>query len=185
MGSLISASLASLDGFVADRDGAFDWAEPDAEVHTFINDLERSVGTHLLGRRMYEVLRVWDTIDVEGQPAHTREFAELWRATDKLVYSRTLGSVTGARTQLEPRFEPEAVRRLKTSSDRDLSVGGPGLAAHAFRAGLVDEVQLYLAPVVVGGGTRFFPDDVRVDLALTDTRRFANGMVFVRYRVRA
>jgi dihydrofolate reductase len=184
MGSLIASSLASLDGFIADRDERFDWAEPDAEVHLFVNDLERSVGTYLLGRRLYEVMVVWETVELEGEPDHIRGFAELWRAADKIVYSSTLTSVTGSGARLERDFDPEAIRALKTSTDRDLAIGGPGLASHAFRAGLVDEVRLFLAPVVVGGGTRFFPDGLRIDLELVETRRFGNGMVFVRHRVR-
>lgn len=183
MGSLIVSSLASLDGFVADRAGSFDWAEPDEEVHRFVNDLSRSVGTYLLGRRLYQVMVVWETMPLEDEPAHIRAFAELWRAADKIVYSSTLASVTGAGARLERTFDADAVRRLKATSERNLVVGGPGLAAHAFRAGLVDEVDLFLAPILVGGGTRFFPVDLRIPLELVDTRRFANGMVFVRHRV--
>lgn len=184
MGALIVSSLASLDGFVADRDGTFDWAEPDEEVHRFVNDLQRSVGTYLLGRRLYETMVVWETWDVEDQPDHIRDFAGFWRSAEKIVYSRTLEAVTGARARLERAFDPDAVRRLKASSDRDLALGGPTLAAHAFRGDLVDEIRLFLAPAVVGGGTAFFPDDVRLDLELVDERRFGNGMVFVRHRVR-
>ena len=183
MGSLIVSALASLDGFIADREGRFDWAEPDEEVHRFVNDLSRPVGTYLLGRRLYEVMVVWDTMPLAGQPDHIRDFAELWRAADKIVYSTTLASVAGTGARLQRTFDPDAVARLKATSERPLAVGGPGLAAHAFRAGLVDEVHLFLAPIVVGGGTAFFPDD-RVPLELVDTRRFANGMVFVRHRVR-
>ena len=182
MGSLIVAGLASLDGFIADREERFDWAEPDEEVHRFVNDLSRNVGTYLLGRRLYEVMVVWDSMPLEGLPDHIRDFAELWRAADRIVYSTTLASVTGG-ARLERAFDADAVARLKATSERDLAVGGPGLAAHAFRAGLVDEVHLFLAPIVVGGGTPFFPDGVRVPLELIDTRRFANGTVFVRHRV--
>jgi dihydrofolate reductase len=184
MGSLIAMSLTSLDGYVNDRQGRFEWAEPDPEVHAFVNDAARSIGTYLLGRRLYEVMVVWETLELQGEPDHVRDFAQLWRAADKIVYSRTLGSVEGAGARLERTFDPDAVRRLKATSDRDLSIGGPGLAAHAFRAGLVDEVGLFLSPVAVGGGTPFFPADLRIDLDLTDQRRFGNGMVFVRYRVR-
>ena len=180
---MIASGLVSLDGFVADREGRFDWAEPDEEVHRFVNYLSRRVGTYLLGRRLYEVMVVWDTMALEGLPDHIRDFAELWRTTDKIVYSTTLASVTGASTRLQRTFDADAVSRLKAASERDLAVGGPGLAAHAFHAGLVDEVHLFLTPIVVGGGARFFPDDVRVRLELVDTRRFANGMVFVRYGV--
>jgi dihydrofolate reductase len=182
MAELIYSALASLDGFVADADGKFDWAEPDEEVHAHVNDLSRRVGTFLLGRRMYEVLSTWETIELAGQPSPIREFAEIWRAADKIVYSRTLETAATARTRLERDFDPDAVRGLKASAERDLSVAGPELAAHAFRAGLVDECHLYLAPVVVGGGTRSLPDGVRLQLDLVDERRFGNGTVYVRYR---
>jgi dihydrofolate reductase len=179
---LIYPTIASLDGYVADRDGNFDWAEPDEEVHTFVNDLERSAGTHLYGRRMYEVMAVWETIDLADQPPSMRDYAEIWRAADKIVYSRTLERVSSARTRIERDFDPEAVRRLKESAERAVLVGGPTLAAHAIAAGLVDEWHLFVAPVVVGGGTRNLPDDVRLNLELMDERRFANGVVYLRYR---
>jgi dihydrofolate reductase len=179
---LIYPAIASLDGYVADRDGNFDWAEPDEEVHTFVNDLERSAGTHLYGRRMYEVMAVWETLDLADEPPSMRDYAEIWRAADKIVYSRTLERVSSARTRIERDFDPEAVRRLKESAERDVLVGGPTLAAHAIAAGLVDEWHLFVAPVVVGGGTRNLPDDVRLDLELMDERRFANGVVYLRYR---
>jgi dihydrofolate reductase len=182
MAKLIYTTLESLDGYVADTDGKFDWAEPDEEVHAFVNELERPVGTHLLGRRMYEVLVYWETLDLVDEPPVIRDFAEIWRAADKVVYSRTLEAVASARTRIEREFDPEAVRRLKADADRDLSVGGPGLAAHAFAAGLVDELHLFVAPVAVGGGTRSLPDGVRVDLELLDERRFANGTVYLHYR---
>jgi dihydrofolate reductase len=180
MGRLIYSALASLDGYVADTDGKFDWAAPDAEVHSFLNDLERPVGTILLGRRIYEWLTVWDTID---DPApEMRDFAQIWRAADKVVYSRTLEEVSTARTRIEREFDPEAVRRMKAEAERDLSIGGPELAAQAIRAGLVDECQLYLSPIVVGGGTAALPDGVRWELELVDERRFGNGVVYMRYR---
>jgi dihydrofolate reductase len=182
MAKLIYANLQSLDGYIADEDGNFDWAEPEEEVHAFVNDLERPVGTHLYGRRMYEVLLAWEDVPLEGQPEHIREYAGIWRAADKIVYSKTLEAVPSAGTRLERNFDPEAVRRMKQESDRDLSIGGPGLAAHAFRAGLVDECHLFVAPVIVGGGTRSLPDGVRLDLELMDERRFGNGFVFLRYR---
>ena len=173
---LVYSALASLDGYIADAGGRFEWAAPDAEVHAFVNDLERGVGTLLLGRRMYEVLAPWDTMD---DPApEMRDFAEIWRAADKVVYSRTLEEVSTARTRIEREFDPEAVRRL----DGFVSIGGPELAGHAFRAGLVDELQLFLSPVLVGGGTAAFPDGVRRDLELVEERRFGNGFVFLRYR---
>jgi dihydrofolate reductase len=182
MGKLIYSALASLDGYVADEDGRFDWAEPDEEVHTFLNDLERPVGTYLYGRRMYEVLAAWETIT--DQTPHIRDFAEIWRAADKVVYSRTLAAPSSARTRIERDFDPEAVRQMKAAAEHDLTVGGPNLAAHAFKSGLVDECHLFLAPIVVGGGNQALPDHVRVRLELLDERRFGNGMVFLHYRTR-
>ena len=182
MGDLIYSMIASLDGYIADDEGRFDWAEPDPEVHAFINELERDVGTYLYGRRLYEVMAVWETWPVEEDPPHIRDYAEIWRAADKVVYSTTLDEVSTPRTRIERSFDPEAVRQMKASAERELSVGGPNLAAHAIRAGLVDECHLFIAPIVVGGGTSAFPDDVRLKLELLDERRFANGMVYVRYR---
>jgi dihydrofolate reductase len=184
MAKLIYSAISSLDGYVADEHGNFDWGEPDEEVHRFVNDLARPAGTYLYGRRMYEVLSAWETIPTDDQPPFIGEFAEIWRAADKVVYSRTLPSVSTARTRLERTFDPEAVRRLKAQADADLTVGGPGLAAEAFKAGLVDACQLFLAPVVVGGGTRSLPDKVRLELELLDERRFGNGMVHLHYRTR-
>jgi dihydrofolate reductase len=178
---LIYLTIASLDGYVADEDGKFDWGEPDEEVHTFINDLARPVGTHLYGRRMYEVLVAWENLSLADQPPYIRDFAEIWRAADKIVYSKTLETVSSARTRLEREFDPEAVRQLKASADRDLAVAGPELAGQAIKAGLVDELQLLLAPVLVGGGTDALPDKVRMELELLDERRFGNGMAFLRY----
>ena len=182
MGKLIYSAIASLDGYIADEEGRFDWAEPDDEVHAFVNDLERSVGTYLYGRRLYEVMAVWETWSVEDEPPAIRDYAEIWRAADKVVYSTTLDEASTARTRIERRFDPEEVRRMKAGSERDLSVGGAGLAAHAFRAGLVDECRLFVAPVLVGGGTRALPDGVRLGLELADERRFSNGMVSLGYR---
>jgi dihydrofolate reductase len=184
MAELIYSALASLDGYVADEDGKFDWAEPDEEVHTFVNDLSRPIGTYLLGRRMYEVLVAWETIDLSDEPPVIRDFAEIWRAADKIVYSRTLETVSSARTRIERDFDPDAVRQLKAAADRDLAVGGPELAAQAFEAGLIDECHLFLSPVVVGGGKQSLPDNVRLQLELLDERRFGNGTVFLRYRTR-
>jgi dihydrofolate reductase len=175
---LVYSALASLDGYVADADGRFEWAAPDAEVHAFVNDLERGVGTMLLGRRMYEVLAVWETMD-EPEP-EMRDFAEIWRAADKVVYSRTLETVATARTRIEREFDPEAVRAMK--AEVDVSIGGPELAGHALRAGLVDELQLLISPILVGGGTAALPDGVRRELELVEERRFGNGVVFLRYR---
>ena len=185
MAKLIYMAITSLDGYIEDEEGRFDWAAPDAEVHAFVNDLERPVGTHLYGRRMYETMAVWQTMGNEpGLPAAEVDFAELWRAIDKVVYSRTLDAVSTPRTRLEREFDPEAVRRMKEAADRDISVGGPGLAEHAFRAGLVDEVHLFVSPVVVGGGKPGLPRDVRVELELLDERRFGNGVVHMHHRTR-
>jgi dihydrofolate reductase len=185
MAKLIYSSIASLDGYIADEDGNFDWAEPDEDVHTLVNDLARPVGTFLLGRRMYEVLVAWETMGTAEQPPFIRDFAEIWRAADKIVYSTSLDTVSSARTRIERAFDPEAVRQLKGTAERDLLVGGPGLAAHAISAGLVDECHLFVVPVVVGGGTRFLPNDVRLRLELLDERRFGNGTVHLRYRTTA
>jgi dihydrofolate reductase len=179
---LIYSAITSLDGYTADEDGSFDWAVPDEEVHTFINDLERPVGTYLYGRRMYEVMIGWETIALADQPPSMRDFAAIWQAADKIVYSTTLETVSSARTRVERAFDPGAVRQLKASVARDLTVGGADLAAHAFEAGLVDECHLVVAPIVVGGGTQAFPANVRVRLELVDERRFGNGMVYLCYR---
>jgi dihydrofolate reductase len=184
MAKLIYSAIASLDGYVADPDGRFDWAEPDEEVHRFVNDLERSVGTHLYGRRMYEVMVFWETAGGADEPAFVRDYAEIWRAADKIVYSRTLETASSAKTRIERDFDPDAVRQLKATAGRDLTVGGPRLAGQALAAGLVDESQFFVAPVVVGGGTRSLPDGVRQDLELLDERRFGSGVVYLRYRIR-
>src|SRR5437016_7030159 len=185
MANLIYSAITSLDGFVADEDGNFDWAAPDEEVHAFVNELERPVGTYLYGRRMYEVMVYWETVPaLAEQPPVVRDFAEIWRAADKIVYSKTLGTVSSARTRIERDFDPEAVRQMKATAGRDLTVGGPELAARALEAGLVDEVHLFLAPVVVGAGNRSLPAGVRLDLELLDERRFGSGMVHLRYRTR-
>ena len=183
MARLIHTGSISLDGYLTDEQGNFDWAEPDDEVHAFVNDRERSIGTYLYGRQLYEVMSAWETIGDES--AVMRDYAEVWRAADKVVYSTTLPAVHTARTRLERSFDPAAVRALKESADRDLSIGGPGLAVHALRAGLVDEIDLYVSPIVVGGGRRFLPDGVRLKLELAEERRFASGVVFLRYTVRS
>lgn len=152
-------------------------------MHTLVNDLVRTVGTYLLGRRMYEVLVAWETMDLAEQPPYIRDFAEIWRSADKIVYSRTLGDVANARTWIEHAFDPIAIRRMKATTERDLTVGGPGLAARAFEVGLVDECHLFLAPIVVGGGTRAVTDHVRLPLDLLDERRFGSGFVHLHYRV--
>jgi len=182
MAQLIYSAIMSLDGYIADENGNFDWAEPDEEVHAFVNDLERPIGTYLYGRRMYDVMVAWETITDE-QP-FMRDYAELWRAADKIVYSRSLEAVSSARTRLERSFDSDAVREMKASAERDISVGGPELAAQAIRAGLVDEIHLFLSPIVVGGGTRALPDGVRVKLELLAERRFGNGVVYLRYRAK-
>jgi dihydrofolate reductase len=184
MAKLIYSAITSLDGYVADEDGKFDWAEPDEEVHTFVNDLQRPVGTYLYGRRLYEVMVAWETLDLAEQSPSLQDFAELWQAADKVVYSRTLEAVSSARTRIEREFDPEAIRQLKAAAERDLLVGGPALAAQALEAGLVDECHLFLAPIVVGGGNQSLPNDVRVKLELLDERRFGNGVVYLRYAVR-
>ncbi|HWM64226.1 MAG TPA: dihydrofolate reductase family protein [Solirubrobacterales bacterium] len=182
MAKLIYSAIASLDGYIADEEGNFDWAEPDEEVHAFVNDLERPVGTYLYGRRMYETMAVWETDPsfTASSPA-MRDFAEIWQAAEKIVYSRTLGAVSTGRTRIEREFEPAAVGELKRSAESDLAIGGANLAARALEAGLVDECHLFLAPVLVGAGSRCWPDRVRLDLDLLDERRFGNGMVYLRY----
>jgi dihydrofolate reductase len=183
MAKLIYSAITSLDGYVADERGNFDWAAPDEELHAFVNGLERPVGTYLYGRRMYEVMRAWETPDtLPDQSPVMRDFAQIWQAADKVVYSRTLEAVSSARTRIEREFDPEAVRQMKASAEHDLSVGGPDLAAHALAAGLVDECHLFLTPVVVGGGKRSLPDGVRLRLRLLDEHRFGNGVVHLHYR---
>ncbi len=185
MAKLIYSAIASLDGYIEDRAGNFDWAEPDEEVHTFINDLERPVGTYLYGRRMYETMAGWETDPtLASRSEFTKDFAQIWQAADKIVYSKTLATASTGGTRIERDFDPHAVRRMKTSAGSDLMVGGPNLAAHAFKAGLVDECHLFVAPIVVGGGKQSLPDDVRLELELLDERRFGNGMVHLRYRAR-
>ena len=185
MAKLIYSGITSLDGYVADADGNFEWSVPDEEVHTFVNDLERPVGTYLYGRRMYEVMVAWETVHtLADQPPFVQDFAGIWRAADKIVYSKTLQTVSSARTRIERDFDPEAVRQMKASAGRDITVGGPDLAAQALKAGLVDECHLLVTPIVVGGGKQFLPDDVRLKLELLDERRFGNGVVHLHYRTR-
>jgi dihydrofolate reductase len=186
MARLVYSAITSLDGYVADKDGKFDWAAPDEEVHSFVNDLERRAGTHLYGRRMYEVMAFWETAHTAADiPPFMREYAEIWQAADKVVYSRTLEKVTSDRTRIERDFDPEAVRQMKAQAQHDMTVGGPDLAAQAIKAGLVDEFHLFVAPVVVGGGNPALPGDVRVNLELMDERRFNSGVVHLHYRVSA
>jgi dihydrofolate reductase len=182
MVKLIYSAITSLDGYVADERGKFDWSAPDDEVHRFVNDLERPIGTYLYGRRMYEVMVYWETAHtVADQPPFIRDYTEIWQAADKIVYSKTLDEVSSARTRIEREFDPEQVQQLKAQAERDLSVGGPDLAAQAIRAGLVDEYHLFVTPIVVGGGTQSLPDGVRLQLELLAERRFANGVVYLRY----
>jgi dihydrofolate reductase len=183
MARLIYSAITSLDGYVADGDGNFDWAAPDEEVHTFVNDLERPVGTYLYGRRMYEVMASWENAHTfTDLPPFIQDFAEIWQAADKIVYSTTLQTVSSARTRIERSFDPETVRRMKATAKGDISVGGPDLAAQAVRAGLVDECHLFVTPIVVGGGTLFLPHNVRLELELLDVRRFGSGVVHLHYR---
>jgi dihydrofolate reductase len=180
MAKLIYLTIMSLDGFIADEDGNFDWAAPDEEVHRFVNDLYRTVGTDLYGRRMYETMVYWETggddSDIE------RDFAQLWRAKDKVVYSRSLERAASARTRIEREFDPDAVRAMKESAAKDLGIGGPHLAAQAIEAGLVDELQLFVVPVLVGAGNHALPN-LKARLALREEHRFQNGTVFLRYEI--
>jgi dihydrofolate reductase len=183
MGRLVYTTICSLDGYVADASGSFEWAAPDAEVHQFVNDLERGVGTMLCGRRLYEVMRYWDTAPSDDPESVGDDYARVWRATDKVVYSTTLEAVSAPRTRLERSFDPAAVKAWVREQTDDVSVGGPSLAAQALRAGVVDEVSVFRVPHVVGGGTPILPADVRLDLRLRDSRTFGNGTTYARYDV--
>jgi dihydrofolate reductase len=184
MTKLIYAAIASLDGYVEDEEGKFDWAAPDEEVHAFVNDLDRPIGTYLYGRRMYETMVFWETVSTEAdQPTVFQDYAGIWQAAEKIVYSRTLQTVSSARTRIERDFDRDAVRQLKQSSVANIAVGGAELAGHAIRAGLVDECHLLLCPIVVGAGKRALPDNVGAQLELLDERRFRNGVVHLHYRV--
>lgn len=184
MAKLRYSAITSLDGYVVDDEGSFDWAAPDEAVHTFVNDLERPIGTYLYGRRMYDVMRYWETAPTDqDQPAYLADYARIWQAAGKIVFSTTLEDAPTARTKLERRFDPDVIRAIKAASDRDLGVGGPGLAATAIRAGLVDELHRLVVPEIVGGGTSFLPRGVRLGLELVDERRFPNGTVSLHYRI--
>lgn len=183
MAKLIYSAIASLDGYIEDEQGRFDWAEPDEEVHSFVNDLERPVGTYLYGRGMYETMVAWETLPLSGESPVMRDFAEIWRDADKIVYSTTLERVSTARTRLERRFDTDAVDQLKAASERDLAIGGAALGSAALAGGLVDELHLLLVPVVVGGGKRALPDGVHLKLELQESRSFESGTVYLRYRV--
>jgi dihydrofolate reductase len=183
MAKLIYSAITSLDGYVEDTDGKFDWAAPDEEVHAFVNDLERPIATYLYGRRMYDTMVFWETATGHEEPAVFRDFAEIWRAAEKIVYSRTLQAASSARTRIERDFSPGALRELKSASVADMTIGGSELAGQAIAAGLVDECHLFLNPVVVGGGKRALPDHVRADLDLLNERRFKSGVVYLRYGI--
>jgi dihydrofolate reductase len=182
MGKLVYSAIASLDGYIEDADGNFNWAKPDEELHRFVNDQERAIGTYLYGRRMYETMVYWETMEPDGYPPYIEDYKRIWRSADKVVYSRTLESPASERTRIEREFDADAIRQLKQSETRDISVGGPELAAQAFRAGLVDEIHLFLGPIIVGGGKRALPDDVEVELELAAERRFGNGVMHLHYR---
>jgi dihydrofolate reductase len=183
MAKIVCMALTSLDGYYNDASGDFQWNAPNEEVMAFINELERPIGTYLFGRRLYETMVYWETAPPDGQSPAEREFTDLWHGADKVVYSTTLATARSAHTRVERVFDPAAVRALRDASDRDLTIGGPTLAAHAFRAGLVDELAVFVNPVVVGGGTRLLPDGVRFDLRLLDARTFSSGVTYQRYRV--
>jgi dihydrofolate reductase len=184
MAKLIYSVISSLDGYFEDAEGTFDWAEPDDEVHAFINDLDRPIGTYLYGRRMYETMVFWETVSTEaGVPAVYRDFAGIWRAAEKIVYSRTFQAPLSAGTRIEREFDPDAVRQLKLSSTADIAVAGGQLAGQAIAAGLVDECHLFVCPIIVGDGTRALPDSVRAHLELLDEHRFESGIVHLHYRV--
>jgi dihydrofolate reductase len=183
MARLIYSAIASLDCYIADESGNIDWAAPDEEVHAFVNDLERPIGTHLYGRRMYDVMVAWETMDTGAdQPPVIYDYAQIWRAADKIVYSRTLEKAASARTRIVRDFDPEAIRQMKANVEHDISMGGPELAAQALKAGLVDEIHLFLTPIIVGSGIQALPDHVRVKLELLDERRFSSGVVHLHYR---
>lgn len=183
MAHLIYSAISSLDGFIEDMDGKFDWAAPDEEVHRFINNLERTADTYLYGRRMYETMMVWETDpNLAADSPLTQDFAQIWQAADKIVYSKTLASASTRKTQIEPNFNPDAIRQLKEAVEHDILIGGPELAAHAFRSGLIDECHLFLTPTIVGGGKPSLPENVRLELELLAERRFSNGTVYLRYQ---
>ena len=185
MARLIYSAISSLDGYIEDKDGNFDWAMPNEEAHRFINDLERTAGTYLYGRRMYETMTVWETDpDLAADSPLTQDFAEIWQAADKIVYSTTLAAASTRKTRIERNFDPEALRQLKKTAQHDIAIGGAELAGHAFRAGLIDEYHLFVAPIIVGGGKLSLPKDIRLELELLEQRRFGNGMAFLHYRVR-
>jgi dihydrofolate reductase len=184
MAKLIYTTLASVDGYIADKDGNFEWAAPQEDVHAFVNELERPIGTYLYGRRLYETMKVWDDPEAfANEPRVVQDYGAIWRSAEKIVYSSSLASASSARTRIERVFDADAVRGLKEDASSDVSIGGPTLAAHAIRARLVDEFHFFLNPIVIGGGTRALPDDVRVPLELLDEHRFGAGVVHLHYRM--
>jgi dihydrofolate reductase len=186
MATLIYSAITSLDGYIEDDEGKFDWAAPDDEVHAFVNDLERPIGTYLYGRRMYETMVFWETVSSEAdEPAVFWDYVGIWRTAEKIVYSRSLSKVSSARTRIEREFDLAAIEDLKERSDADIAIGGPELAGQAMVAGLVDECHLFLNPILVGGGKRALPDQVHARLQLLDERRFGNGVVHLHYRMSA
>jgi dihydrofolate reductase len=185
MARLIYFAITSLDGYIEDTNGNFDWAMPDDEAHQFINDLERPVGTYLYGRRMYETMMGWETDPgLSASSPIMRDFADVWQSADKIVYTKTLQVAPTRRTRIERAFDPEAVRQMKMAAEHELAIGGPALAAHAFKAGLIDELHLLIVPIMVGGGKKALPDNIRLELELLDERRFGNNMIFLRYQTR-
>ena len=185
MADLIYIANTSLDGYTEDKDGNFDWTTPDEDGFSFVTSRIHTMGTHLYGRRMYEAMMLWETLpELAAESPLRRDFAELWQAADKIVYSRTLQAVSTRKTQLERNFDPEAIRQLKATVEKDILIGGPELAAHAFRSGLIDECHLFVAPIILGGGKQAIPDNLRLELELLDERRFGNGVVSLRYRTK-
>jgi dihydrofolate reductase len=194
MALLTYTGIQSLDGFIADANGNFDWSTPDLDVHRFVNKLERPIGTYLYGRRLYDVMAAWEEIGTPNDPTASdgdadpfieamAEYGEIWRAAEKIVFSTTLSEPRTARTRVEREFSEEEIRALAESRNAEIAIGGADLAAQVLNAGLVDELRLFVSPVLVGNGTRFLPPDLRLDLELTDERRFANGVVFLRYKI--
>lgn len=186
MGKLIYSMITSLDGYVADANDNFDWGTPDETLHTFVNEYASSIGTYIYGRKMYEVMVYWETAhELPNEPDVIHDFARQWQAAEKIVYSSTLQSVSSARTRILREFDPEFIQNLKVETDHDITIDGPHIAEHALRTGLVDEIHAFVSPVIVGGGNAFYPDDLRLDLELLEHRSFPNGVVFLRYEVKA
>jgi len=183
MSTLIYSAITSLDGYVADTNGNFDWAQPDEEVHTFINDMEKPIGTYLYGRKMYETMAVWETMPLHDEPDCMRDFAHIWKAADKIVYSKTLKTVSGPKTQIKINFDAQEIKRLKQIESSDLAIGGPHIAAVAIKAGVVDEYHQFIAPVIIGAGNAWLPNNVHINLELVDEKRFPSGFIYLRYHL--